>query len=470
MSERHHDPLEPWSYPIPHLVERAQLWHSRRYAAWLLRAGAEPRSGILLSSGDQATSRWQRALEEQGVEFVDVETTFARPLPIELTSHHGDHFNRRLFLIDGLDEITARGSDRERRLFWETLDGQRAQLKKHATWTTLLITHPQTIVDAYRWAPRLIDEIQRVCWIWDPDERRSGSVADRLPLSPKPPHRLITELFCEACSSDAPAHFQLGRIFRAGYPKPPRYAAERWRWGFQLWRGEARDSRAARFGQLGVTEALKEEISPDDALWASRGREEAATPARSVQWRERAMRADDAWIYFPEVELPQEVLHEDSAKRVALSSLRAWVMKQRPSLPPQAALSSLEAALSASIIPSAAQHSVALWLTRAYASHENLQGCLRVNRALALDSQAIPEARFCAEERLLELALFSQDHAQARDIIDRLRSLDLTLSSPHFESRRLRALGQQLGALDPSRGEKELAEAQQIEIWFGLSK
>jgi hypothetical protein len=113
--------------------------------------------------------------------------------------------------------------------------------------------------------------------------------------------------------------------------------------------------------------------------------------------------------------------------------------------------------------------SITEWLTQAYAAHEDLEGCLRVNRELYADLNAWPESRFVASERALELALFCQDHAEARRLVERLEALDLELSSPHFAARHLRARSKQLGALDPSRGVWESEEAARLEERFGLT-
>ena len=491
MHDLHPDLIEPWSYPIPHIAEHAQVWHARRFVAWLLSAGAEPRLGTLVTSGTRAMTRWIILLEEQGVEVVDTQSTLDRPLPAPLTQHRGTHFNRTLFLIENLDTITLNASPEEREAHWRTLEGQRGQLKQTATWVVLLVTHPQTLSDMIRWAPRLVESIERVCWVWESHERSVSTPKVRLPTHMR--HHLVYHLFCSAsASSDPMDHFTLGRIFRCGYPTPPRPAHDRWKWGFKLWRGEARDRIATRFGQVGVTEPLKATISPEDALWALRGRAEAASPARRHQWQERAKDALNAWITDSTCTIPAKLFYGDQTRderndllkglsdhhilledTIQLTeSLRAWVLDPSHKRLSVTQLNQIEALIHPKLYPSShamlLHTMIAEWLTHAYAAHEDLEGCIRVNQLLYLNPVLWPESRFIATERALDLALFSQDHTEARQLVERLAHLDLDLASPHFAARYLHAKAKQLGALDPSRGTWEAEEASRLENRFGL--
>ena len=485
MSDLHPDLIEPWSYPIPHLVEHAQVWHARRFATWLLSAGAEPRFGTLLTSGMRALTRWMLLLEEQGVEIMSTASTLERPLPAPLTAHRGTHFNRKLFLVEGLDQIAHTASLEEREAHWRTLEGQRGQLRQTATWVVLLITHPQTIADMIRWAPRLIQSVDRVCWMWEASERSSSAEPIEVPRLVR--HDLIYQLFSASASSAHPVdHFTLGRIFRCGYPNPARSAHQRWKWGYRLWRGEARDPNAARFGQIGVTETLRAEVSAEDALWALRGRAQAASPARVAQWRERARDARDAWLLNPTISITAKLLtraayderslNKDETLKAPvneLDSLRAWRLNDVSTpLPRPEALSLIEDWVSSAqtrlALGDLARATVTEWLTHAFAAHEDLERCLSVNQALYRDSDAWPESRFSAAERSIDLALFSSDHAEARRLVELLAELDLELASPHFAARYLNAKAKQLGALDPSRGVWEREEASRLEERFGL--
>ena len=108
------------------------------------------------------------------------------------------------------------------------------------------------------------------------------------------------------------------------------------------------------------------------------------------------------------------------------------------------------------------------WLTHGFAAHEDLEGCVRVNQSLYQDENIWLESRFTATERALDLALFIQDHAEARRLVERLKRFDIKLASPHFAARYLHAKAKQLGALDPSRGVWESEEATRLEQRFGL--
>ena len=163
----------PWSNPLSSSVAQAQIWHARRCASWLLSAGAEPRFGLLLHSGPDAFSRWALILDEQGVIIDPCQTTFERPLPIPLTQHRGDHFNRRLFVIEGLDSI-CQGADFDQpdllHAYFKTLNGQRRQLRQNATWVFFKVTHPNTLKALHRFAPDLVKSLQRRCWMWNAQE------------------------------------------------------------------------------------------------------------------------------------------------------------------------------------------------------------------------------------------------------------------------------------------------------------
>ena len=466
------DRLEPWSYPVPHYTEQAQVWHARRYTKWLLRAGAEPRFGALLLSGTQALARWTLLQEEQGVEIVTVVSKLERPLPQALTDHQGDHFNRRLFIIDGLDEITLTADKQQAQNFWETLEGQRSQLKQLATWATLKISHPQTLLLASTFAPKLMAALDKVCWMWMPSEYTTSLPKVDLP---QVKHGYLYELFCAATSfSDTPSLVTLGRIFRAGYMHPPKKAHELWKWGFRLWRGEVRDPRAARFGQVGVTEALPEHIEADHALWAYQGRGEAATPARKAQWYERALGSTNAWQLTAEAELPVQFFDEHSTNYTQeLKQLHHWASTGYDSALSLsvATLQELEALiprLKGELFPLAC--AVVEWLTQAYAQKESLEGCIRVNQVLSQVSATWPEAQFVAHERLLDLALFQRDFTQASTELATLESLISVLHSPLFEIRFLEAKAKQTGLLDPARGESHLKEAQVLGERFGGQK
>lgn len=459
--------LEPLSYPLPHYAEHSQVWHARRFATWLLRAGAEPRLGTLLSSGTQAEARWRLLLEEQGVEVIKVHSDLARPLPRLLTEHRGDHFNRRLFLITGLDAVSAERSTDEIRSFWETLEGQRSQLKQTATWVTLYITQAQTLRDAIQYAPKLMREIDRVCWIWVSQERSTLTESVELP---EVRHQLVYRSFIAATSAESSKDMlTLGRIFRSGYMIPSRGASAQWKWAYRLWRGEVRDPTAARFGQLGVTEVLDSSITPDDALWALLNRNEAATPARRQQWLDRANDSQEAWRINAQSPLP--LLTESSnvrAQSSLIEHLRQWA--EGAETPPLTHIELLEAERVLSEL-SAERCSLRViateWMTKAYAQAEDLEGCFRVNRSISEDIAIWPEGRFCAHERLLDLALFIKDFAEARRQVEALERLDLLIHSPLFEARYLEAKSKQIGALDPVKGEGIAVIAGQLAERFG---
>ena len=468
--------VDLWPYPVPHFAEHAQVWHTRRFIAWLLRAGAEARFGTLLNSGTQAQARWTLLLEEQGIEVLRVVSHLERPLPKVLTEHRGDHFNRRLFLLDGLDEISAAGSEEDRINFWATLDGQRSQIKQMATWVILNITQAKTLQDALLYAPRLMKSLDRACWVWSSSER---SKSEPLFHIEHEKHSLIFNCFAQASAFQKISNHQsLSRIFRCGYMKPSPKVNQLWRWGYQLWRGEVRDPTAARFGQHGVTEPLADTISPSDALWALKSRYEAATPARIEQWRKRAIGSRQAWQIDTQISLPLEQESDQiKAFKTELETLRSWTRDSKSDHLPSIICPTLDILLQLEVLVpliSPKNHllkgHITDWLTKAFAHHESLEGCIRVNQSLSRDSGFWPELRFIAHERLVDLALFTKDYHEARLQVEALENLELNLHSPLFEARYLMAKSKVLGALDQSKGQSILEQAQLLSERFGITK
>ena len=467
---------DPWPYPVPHFEEHAQVWHSRRFITWLLRAGAEARFGALLNSGTQAQARWTLLLEEQGIEVVRSPSTLERPLPKVLTEHRGDHFNRKLFLLDGLDTICDTANESELASFWATLDGQRSQIKQMATWVVFNISQAKTLYAALKFAPRLMSTLDRICWVWSASER---SKSEDHYLCEHPKHKLIFNLFAQASAYQSQSRHQvLSRIFRSGYMKPSPKADALWRWAYRLWRGEVRDPTAARFGQQGVTEPLADTISAEDALWALKSRFEAATPARVEQWKDRAMGSAQAWQVNGQESLSLSEEAQDLQDLQAdFEQLRAWA-EDYPSPTDQVAvvpnyeiLVKLEQSLGKiSAKNQLLKGQITEWLTKAYAQHEFLDRCIQVNQTLSKDLQVWPELRFIAHERLIDLALFKQDYYQARQQVEALELLELDLHSPLFEVRYLLAKAKVLGALDPSKGHTIAEQAQALSERFGFNK
>ena len=107
-----------------------------------------------------------------------------------------------------------------------------------ATWVVLNITQAQTLQDALTYAPRLMSSLDRVCWVWSSSER---SKSEALYSCTHQKHALVFDCFAQACAfQESSNHQTLSRIFRCGYMKPSPKAHSRWRWGYQLWRGEVR--------------------------------------------------------------------------------------------------------------------------------------------------------------------------------------------------------------------------------------
>ena len=104
---------------------RAQRYHLQRFQRWLLTAGASPRVGMVLATENEAMSAVFAELLLGGIEIQQCTSSPRRPLPEKLLRHQGDHFNRTLFVIDGLDSY---GDD------WSMLERYLHHFARTATW------------------------------------------------------------------------------------------------------------------------------------------------------------------------------------------------------------------------------------------------------------------------------------------------------------------------------------------------
>ena len=471
--------LSPWTTPRADLTTQAQVWHARTYARWLLSAGAEPRLGLLMSSGPLAESRWAQLLTEQGVQVERCRVTPERPLPAPLTQHRGDHFNRKLFLVEGLDELPE--AQREDTL--RTLNGQRNPLKQTATWVTLLTRHAHTVSALTRWAPHAYALIERRCLMWEVSER-TGAHTQRAPL---PAWATPLEHLFEALNhpEDPVDDLTFDRLVRAGVMRPPPNAHPSWRSREALWRGEVDfGGKRRRSSGAGVVEPLSDEVSPELAYLALTRRAEALSAAVRVQLEAR-LTPLNAWLLGTEgtegTEGAQQALTQlSSHEREALSAwsaLRATLERDAPPQPAQLAeLERLWRVGMKSLTEPPSLNSdatltacCALWLAEGYALLGDAEGLERVLSALRGEARLPLELRFIAGERLVGLYTLLQDRPQAQATLSALRADALTLGAPLYEAHASLAKAEHLGALDPERGAKERAEAERLAVTHGVA-
>lgn len=466
--------LDPWTVARADVSAQAQIWQARHFARWLLCAGAEPRLGLLLCSGDTAVSRWAQLIAEQGVDVLRCVITPDRPLPEPLTRHRGDHFNRRLFALDGLDDLMSE-ADGVIEATLKTLDGQRGQLRQAATWVTLVIRRPETLARLLTLSPRASAQIQRRCFVWE---------ASEVVTAPTPPHplpawaHLIDSLFWEASQpARAPSVEAFGRLVRCGAHVPALSACVGWRRLYDLWRGDGDFGVRQRSSGAGVVSALPDDIDAPLAFTALLQRPLALSAGVRAQLEAR-LSPLEAW----RLERPDGPLEPSASRAGALTAqdpelavwvrLRAWLLDEVAAGEGLGELLTLCEAhltrLSPPPLPAPLWAQAALWLAEGYARCGDASGCARALHALSASPSAPLEARWIADERLVSLYTLLNERGAAQEALERLEGAVSELLSPLYEVRALEAKAGFLGALDPARGERERAEAARLALLHGV--
>ncbi len=386
-----------WSVAQAGAAARAFHHHLDTFGTWLQRAGAEPRFALVLGSGPRAREAMRLHLDMQGTEVVPVRATPDAPVDPRVANHQGDHFNRRLFVIDGL------GADRG---LFEQLQGRRSQLKRMATWVALWIDSLEALEALVEAAPQLWKAFGHRCLLLDPELRERA-----LPLTPgRDWEGAVHEaVFAEAFSPrGAPDYHAFARLVRAGYAGNWIGAAihpERQRM-VQLWQGGE-----VRQDQL--------EAASAEAWFRHR---EGGTPLGALG---ETLAAVDA--------MGEGAPHDAEA----IARLRAQC-----ETPGQKAHAELAVAA-------------------ACAAQDDLEGCLQALGAASESAQAAPELRFEALEKLVQLHTALHQRGPGRAALDRLELLGPTLASPFYAARVLLARGEFAAPLDAARArvDLELAEA-----------
>lgn len=454
--------LSPWTAPKPDLAHQAQIWHARGYASWLLSAGAEPRFGALLSSGSTAEQRWAQLLQEQGVLIERCQITPTRPLPQPLTQHRGDHFNRKLFLLEGLDEL----SDEALIEVIQTLNGQRNPLKQSATWVTLLFRSGRSLSAFARHAPHAWSLLERRCLLWESSERGRPKTAQTPPSLPRWAHPL-EELFVSLDRPDVPlSGLAFDRCVRAGVQRPPEGAHERWRGLEAIWRGDVDFNARRRSSGAGVVASLGE-VSEEEAYAALLRYPDRLSAGVRVQLEGRLSPASALLLG-----LETSTLSAPEAERLRpWASLRASLEAGAPpSLEALKALEEERARRAEELGSTQALYALTgLWIAEAYALNEALEPCLETLEAVERDPRCALEERFYAGERLVELYTLTQARPEAQAMLKELSQRAQALGAPLYEVRAIMAKAKHLGALDPSRGDREVQRATRLALLHGVT-
>jgi hypothetical protein len=197
--------------PVPPATTAA--FHVEGLARWLRAAGAEPRLALALVSGDGAARTLAAALGAHGIEVVPAPATVRTPVHPDLAAHQGDHFNNRLYWVDGFE-----GSEGEAAL--AALEARSAGLKRMATWVLVVIESPASLARLERVAPRLKAAFDRRVVLLDPgvaDMR--GVVVEPTIVADWRRRQSVAEIvYHEGCTpARAPTYDDFSRLVRSGY-------------------------------------------------------------------------------------------------------------------------------------------------------------------------------------------------------------------------------------------------------------
>jgi hypothetical protein len=411
--------------------------HCAHYAKWLLTAGAEPRFSLLLCSGDSALKLWKERMQTMGVNLKHTPTSIEIPLDEALLTHQGDHFNRTLFWMDGLDEY--RDTD-----LLSLLNGRRNQLKKTATWVALVVQNPKTLDLLWEKAPQLCQMLQKRAWIWDINDLNDPSFKYTLnqPRLPKEAP-LIDELFAIAKRPNLPmSYLNFSRLLRLGSPYAPTTADISWKELFDLWYHEDPQTLEHPSSSAGILAMIKhfDQLLPRDERkhlahhlsnplsWIL-GLSPKVPQDLDEYWRELGRCARG------ELELPLAEI-----KRLASlwQDLDLWL--RGPS---------------------------ALWFAACYAYEHELELCIDILQKLTNDLEIPQEIRFEGHQKLAQIYTALHERQKASDQVDQLFELADQLHAPGYLAQAIYDRSLFLKVLDEKGSQKDDKDSKLLALTQG---
>jgi hypothetical protein len=415
-----------WSVPPAHAPRRAIDHHVARYAAWMRRAGAEPRFALILCAGKGAKRRLIDGLSAHGVDVFRAPSTPERPLPKAILDHQGDHFNDRLFLIDGFE-------DGDPEPLFEALNLQKGQLTKTATWVGLCIESLASLRTLYGEAQGLLRAAERTVLVLAAGAGMEDPVPEALERLWSANGDVAEQVFADALTPKHPTTYDaFSRLVRAGYVAdflgtdihPDR------RQLVELWAD--RDASALDLSDASPTVAAAM-LRHAEGLSA----ETQATLAAAAQ-------ADPHTLVATEQPIRSQPFYQ------AMGAVER-IGRGEATLDPMA-LEGLLYEVKEVQSPAAKVHA---WLAAAsaHAASGALQPCVdAVGVACALANPPVPlEVSFRAYEKAVQLDTYRGARTAGQRGVDRLGELANALQSPFYDARELLARAQFTEPLDPRR-------------------
>ncbi len=438
-----------WSTPPASAAARALDHHVQAYADWLGRAGAEPRLALVLCSGPSAREALVDGLGMHRIEVVHAPSTPARPVHPLVSNHQGDHFNTKLFLVDGFE-----AGDPQAVL--ESLDGQKGMLRRMATWVALVVDRLSTLEALERHAPGLLASVQRRVLVLDEGIGR-GPAEDVAPDTLARWRRAdrVAELaFREAMATRAaPTYDDFSRLVRAGYaacltgqdvhPERQRLAQLWWRLP-EVLAGEIPLPFPLDQGGPAVAEAVGRHAP---SVLDAAGRATLAA----------ALKGDAAATFAAGLG------HGGSSVLDTLGAVQAMGAGEADH--DAHAIGVLSAQSAAGGVGPGTQVHIDLALAAAAAAEGDVEGCdFALTRAAerAGHPGVAPELRFDVLEKRGQLHAHLNRRGPARNALDALELLAPKLASPFYAARLHLARGDFIAPLDPTRARTEYVQARAL--------
>ena len=245
-------------------------WHLDELARWLRGAGAEGRFFVVYLSGDRARTEFVDGLRLRRVDVVPAPGRLGQPVHSALASHQGDHFNDKLYVVDGLE-----CEDPERLL--REIGLNIATLRRTATWACVLVESPRALL-AMESAGGIVRRhaSRRVCLLSDEDPRPTESLDAAAAVTRwRREHRAPELAYWTAMAPDfEPTLTDFDRFVRCGWaglePKGSAHVVTR----------ALRGLLTREIGQAALPLPLRDAPAVAAAMHAYRGSDAAAREAR----------------------------------------------------------------------------------------------------------------------------------------------------------------------------------------------
>ena len=390
-----------WPQPVRDGVLRARTWHLQQYTRWLTRAGAEPRLALVLCAGRDARAALVDACGMAHVEVAPAPVTQSRPIAPALAAHSGNHFNTTLYVMDGLSEASPETL--------QTLDGQRGQLRRMATWIAVVVEDLATLTALQTHAPGLMRSMQRTALVLDEGLPTGGETTPEALATWRAQGRVAELAFAEALGTHAPDYDDVSRLLRAGY-------------GAAL-AGQATHPERQRVLSLWTAADAAPSFRIDQAEGA----------AADAALRHAQLSDADAAILAPKASLATRIMTRD-----APAPLADWTSGTDRL---QAAMLRAEDCAEAGDLP----------------------GCIAALKTAEPSLEGpMPELAMQVLEKLITLLGFTGDRSAAKAALDRMDAHVVRLASPYAYAKAMAARALFVQPLDPARARTDLLEAERI--------